>query len=74
MSLTFDDFFFRHADQVLENYVTHTLMDIVNTFFKSPFSEQSTTVQVNAFILLYSFSKILLTFFQRNYLPLNRKL
>ena len=63
LSLTFDDFF-RHADQVLENYVTHTLMDIVNTFFKSPFSEQSTTVQVNAFILLYSFSKILLTFFQ----------
>lgn len=36
----------KHADIALENYVTHTLMDIINTFFKSPFSEQSTTVQV----------------------------
>ena len=36
----------KHADTVLENYVTLTLMDIINTFFKSPFSEQSTTIQV----------------------------
>ncbi len=39
----------KHADTVLENYVTMTLMDIVNTFFKSPFSEQSTTIQVRPF-------------------------
>ena len=49
----------RHADHVLENYVTHTLMDIVNTFFKSPFSEQSTTVQVNILNFIF-FLNILL--------------
>ena len=37
----------KHADTVMENYVTMTLMDIINTFFKSPFSEQSTTIQVS---------------------------
>ena len=37
----------KHADVALENYVTETLMDIITTFFKSPFSDQSTTVQVS---------------------------
>ncbi len=36
----------KHADVALEHYVTETLMDIITTFFRSPFSDQSTTVQV----------------------------
>ncbi|XP_064604842.1 inositol 1,4,5-trisphosphate receptor-like isoform X2 [Liolophura sinensis] len=35
----------RHADTVLENYVTCTVMNIITTFFSSRFSDQSTTVQ-----------------------------
>lgn len=35
----------KHADKALENYVTNGLMNIVSTFFSSPFSDQSTTVQ-----------------------------
>ncbi|CAB4057996.1 ITPR1 [Lepeophtheirus salmonis] len=38
----------KHADTALEHYVTNTLMDIIiTTFFKSPFSDQSTTVQTH---------------------------
>merc|ERR1719412_3412818 len=33
------------VNPALEHYVTNTLMDIITTFFKSPFSDQSTTVQ-----------------------------
>ncbi|XP_046826831.1 inositol 1,4,5-trisphosphate receptor isoform X1 [Vespa crabro] len=33
------------ADIALENYVTSCLMNIITTFFSSPFSDQSTTVQ-----------------------------
>lgn len=40
----------RHADVALERYVTSTVMDIVTTFFKSPFSEQSTAIQVLNFL------------------------
>jgi len=36
----------KHADTALEHYVTHTLMDIITVFFSSPFSDQSTTIQV----------------------------
>ncbi|XP_029457322.1 inositol 1,4,5-trisphosphate receptor type 1 isoform X1 [Rhinatrema bivittatum] len=35
----------KHADIILERYVTETVMGIVNTFFSSPFSDQSTTLQ-----------------------------
>uniref|UniRef100_T1HK15 Inositol 1,4,5-trisphosphate receptor n=1 Tax=Rhodnius prolixus TaxID=13249 RepID=T1HK15_RHOPR len=35
----------RHADTAMENYVTTTVMAIITTFFSSPFSDQSTTVQ-----------------------------
>ncbi|XP_075430818.1 inositol 1,4,5-trisphosphate-gated calcium channel ITPR1 isoform X2 [Ascaphus truei] len=35
----------KHADLVLERYVTEIVMSIVNTFFSSPFSDQSTTLQ-----------------------------
>lgn len=34
------------ADAALENYVTNGVMNIISTFFNSPFSDQSTTVQV----------------------------
>lgn len=37
------------VNPALEHYVTNTLMDIITTFFKSPFSDQSTTVQVSVF-------------------------
>lgn len=36
----------KHADNVLERYVTETVMSIVTTFFSSPFSDQSTSLQV----------------------------
>lgn len=36
----------QHADTSLETYVTSCLMNIIATFFSSPFSDQSTTVQV----------------------------
>lgn len=36
----------RHADKILEEYVTTTITTILMTFFSSPFSDQSTTVQV----------------------------
>ncbi|XP_060537009.1 inositol 1,4,5-trisphosphate receptor isoform X3 [Cylas formicarius] len=35
----------KHPDNALENYVTNTVMNLITTFFKSPFSDQSTTVQ-----------------------------
>ncbi|XP_062319249.1 inositol 1,4,5-trisphosphate receptor type 1 isoform X4 [Osmerus eperlanus] len=35
----------KHADSVLEGYVTETVMSIVTTFFSSPFSDQSTSLQ-----------------------------
>ncbi|XP_072276550.1 inositol 1,4,5-trisphosphate-gated calcium channel ITPR1 isoform X5 [Pyxicephalus adspersus] len=35
----------KHADLILERYVTETVMSIINTFFSSPFSDQSTTLQ-----------------------------
>uniref|UniRef100_A0AAY4EJH4 Inositol 1,4,5-trisphosphate receptor n=1 Tax=Denticeps clupeoides TaxID=299321 RepID=A0AAY4EJH4_9TELE len=36
----------KHADTTLECYVTETVMSIVTTFFSSPFSDQSTSLQV----------------------------
>uniref|UniRef100_A0A5F8GTB7 Inositol 1,4,5-trisphosphate receptor n=1 Tax=Monodelphis domestica TaxID=13616 RepID=A0A5F8GTB7_MONDO len=35
----------KHADNILEKYVTEIVMSIVTTFFSSPFSDQSTTLQ-----------------------------
>ncbi|XP_060766759.1 LOW QUALITY PROTEIN: inositol 1,4,5-trisphosphate receptor type 1 [Neoarius graeffei] len=35
----------KHADSMLERYVTETVMSIVTTFFSSPFSDQSTSLQ-----------------------------
>ncbi|CDQ74143.1 unnamed protein product [Oncorhynchus mykiss] len=35
----------KHADTVLESYVTEIVMGIVTTFFSSPFSDQSTSLQ-----------------------------
>lgn len=36
----------KHADTTLERYVTETVMSIVTCFFSSPFSDQSTSLQV----------------------------
>ena len=36
----------KHADTALENYIINSVMNIISTFFNSPFSDQSTTVQV----------------------------
>lgn len=36
----------KHPDRALENYVTNCVMNIIITFFNSPFSDQSNTVQV----------------------------
>ena len=38
------------TNPALEHYVSNTLMDIITTFFKSPFSDQSTTVQVGVIL------------------------
>jgi len=35
-----------HADFALESYVTNSIMNLVTTFFNSPFSDQSSSVQV----------------------------
>lgn len=35
------------ADVALEAYVTSTLMMLINTFFNSPFSDQSSSLQVS---------------------------
>ena len=40
----------RHADTTLEQYVTVTVMNVITTFFDSPFSDQSTTVQVHQIV------------------------
>ncbi|XP_051776949.1 inositol 1,4,5-trisphosphate receptor type 1-like isoform X1 [Erpetoichthys calabaricus] len=37
----------KHADTILERYVTETVMSIVTTFFSSPFSDQSTSLQAS---------------------------
>ncbi|KAG1683402.1 Inositol 1,4,5-trisphosphate receptor [Nymphon striatum] len=34
----------KHADVVLESYVVNTVMNVITTFFITPFSDQSTTV------------------------------
>ena len=64
MWLLFDKSFIKDMDIVaisglqtsasLRNYVTNTLTDIITTFFKSPYSDQSTTVQVNRYPSCYS--------------------
>jgi hypothetical protein len=35
----------KHADKLLENYVTTVIPDILTVFFNSPFSETSTTIK-----------------------------
>lgn len=42
----------RHADKVLQDYVTVTIMSIISTFFNSPFSDQSTNVQTRQPVFL----------------------
>ena len=42
----------KHANVELENYVTVTVMNIITTYFSSPFSDQSTNIQV---VLTYTY-------------------
>ncbi|KAK3929989.1 Inositol 1,4,5-trisphosphate receptor [Frankliniella fusca] len=35
----------KHADRALESYVCNSVMNVITTFFNSPFSDQCTTVQ-----------------------------
>ncbi|XP_016115004.1 inositol 1,4,5-trisphosphate receptor type 1-like, partial [Sinocyclocheilus grahami] len=48
----------KHADMTLERYVTETVMSIVTTFFSSPFSDQSTSLQVARHMYASILSKI----------------
>ena len=43
-------------DPALENYVANGVMNVISTFFNSPFSDQSTTVQVRSLLRLLSVS------------------
>lgn len=36
----------RLSDPVLEKYITNVVFDTINAFFSSPFSENSTSLQV----------------------------
>lgn len=36
----------KHADTLLEDYVTTVIPEILKVFFNSPFSEASTTIKV----------------------------
>lgn len=40
-------------DFILENYVCLSIMSLITTFFNSPFSDQSTTVQVGVLMLFF---------------------
>lgn len=52
-----------HNDEVLEDYVTMSVTNLITTFFNSPFSDQSTTVQVSFLkILKYFIYLICFTF------------
>ncbi|XP_059571831.1 inositol 1,4,5-trisphosphate receptor type 1 isoform X1 [Alligator mississippiensis] len=42
----------KHTDSILEKYVTEIVMSIVTTFFSSPFSDQSTTLQTSILIII----------------------
>jgi inositol 1,4,5-triphosphate receptor type 1 len=44
-------------DPALENYVANGVMNVISTFFNSPFSDQSTTVQVRSLLRLLSVSR-----------------
>lgn len=48
----------KHPDKALENYVTNGVMNIISTFFSSPFSDQSTTLQVALFICIRVFRDV----------------
>ncbi|XP_077948578.1 inositol 1,4,5-trisphosphate-gated calcium channel ITPR1 isoform X1 [Gasterosteus aculeatus] len=48
----------KHADTILERYVTETVMSIVTCFFSSPFSDQSTSLQMARRMYAAIFGKI----------------
>ena len=44
----------KHADKQMEEYVTIAVMNVITTFFNSPFSDQSTTLQVKCMLYFQS--------------------
>ena len=42
----------KNADTALENYVTGSVVNLVTAFFRSPFSDQSTTVQTRQSVIV----------------------
>uniref|UniRef100_A0AAV2M6F2 Inositol 1,4,5-trisphosphate receptor n=1 Tax=Knipowitschia caucasica TaxID=637954 RepID=A0AAV2M6F2_KNICA len=48
----------KHADTMLERYVTETVMSIVTCFFSSPFSDQSTSLQLGYYMYTAFLGKI----------------
>ena len=42
----------KHADTALEHYVTVAVVNLVTAFFRSPFSDQSTTVQTRQSVIV----------------------
>ncbi|XP_045931664.1 inositol 1,4,5-trisphosphate receptor type 1 [Micropterus dolomieu] len=48
----------KHADTTLERYVTETVMSIVTCFFSSPFSDQSTSLQMARYVYAAILGKI----------------
>lgn len=62
-------------DKALLSYVTGSLTHIICTFFSSPFSDQSTAVQVCVFCFLkYQLAFFCLIIFVFNYRPDNQSL
>lgn len=41
-----------HADFALENYVTNSIINLITIFFNSPYSDQSSIVQVSSVVVL----------------------
>lgn len=50
------------ADIALEAYVTSTVMMLINTFFNSPFSDQSSSLQVSVSTIIGCMVKLTLVF------------
>ncbi|XP_069368524.1 inositol 1,4,5-trisphosphate-gated calcium channel ITPR1 isoform X1 [Paralichthys olivaceus] len=48
----------KHADTMLERYVTEMVMSIVTCFFSSPFSDQSTSLQMARYVYATILGKI----------------
>ncbi|XP_065669152.1 inositol 1,4,5-trisphosphate-gated calcium channel ITPR1 isoform X5 [Hydra vulgaris] len=48
----------KHADSLLENYVTDIVPEIITVFFNSPFSESATTIKSHQSVFLHLLSSL----------------